>query len=315
MSNEPLHVAVGVIKNDAGQYLVSHRHEHLHQGGLWEFPGGKVEAGENVQMALARELREELSIQVEQVSPLIRIPFEYPDRSVLLDVWQLESYFGDPRGLEDQGIRWVDETDLLELDFPAANRPILNALRLTHELLITGEFTEEKQFLIQLEACLRNGVRLVQLRAKHLNHADYIRLAEHALPLIQEYGGELIANAPLSVFEKSKAHGFHLNSEALLKCDARPVDRQYWLSASVHNNEELDKAALVGVDFAVLSPVYKTSSHPDTPPIGLDEFARLTDRAPFPVFALGGMTRADVNTVRRNGGQGIAAIRAFWQVN
>jgi len=125
-----LHVAVGVIENNLGQILIAKRPESAHQGGLWEFPGGKVDSGENFQQALLRELNEELAIQVENSEPLIQIRHDYSDKSVLLDVHKITRFSGEPKGNEGQPVRWVNPEILSEYAFPAANQPIIQAIRL-----------------------------------------------------------------------------------------------------------------------------------------------------------------------------------------
>ena len=123
-----VHVAVGVVINAQGLILVSKRPDHVHQGGLWEFPGGKVEADENVQQALTRELSEELAIAVINSAPLIAIEHDYSDKSVLLDVWWIDSFDGEPHGREGQLWQWVAVDKLRDLEFPAANKPIIAAI-------------------------------------------------------------------------------------------------------------------------------------------------------------------------------------------
>jgi len=123
-----VHVAVGVVSNGADGILVSRRPDHVHQGGLWEFPGGKVEGGETVEQALRRELLEELAIDVQSCQPLIAIAHDYVDKSVYLDVWWVSRFEGEPHGREGQPWRWVAAQDLCTLEFPEANRPILDAI-------------------------------------------------------------------------------------------------------------------------------------------------------------------------------------------
>lgn len=109
--------------------LVALRAAHRHQGGRWEFPGGKLDAGESVEEALARELREELGIEVEAAEPLLVVHHDYADRRVLLDVWRVTRWCGEPQGREGQPLRWLAPAALDEADFPAANAPIVAALR------------------------------------------------------------------------------------------------------------------------------------------------------------------------------------------
>jgi 8-oxo-dGTP diphosphatase len=123
-----VHVAVGVISDGGTAILVARRAQHAHQGGLWEFPGGKVEHGEAVQDALLRELLEELAIEVRHCEPLLAIEHDYVDKSVLLDVWWIDRFTGTPHGREGQPLRWADVRELRELEFPAANAAIVTAV-------------------------------------------------------------------------------------------------------------------------------------------------------------------------------------------
>jgi 8-oxo-dGTP diphosphatase len=122
-------VAVGVVLNAAGEVLVARRHAHLHQGGLLEFPGGKIHAGESSLDGLRRELAEELGIRVEAAEPLLDIEHRYPEKSVRLEVWLVRAFAGEPRGLQDQPLAWLAPQVLDPADFPAANVAIIDALR------------------------------------------------------------------------------------------------------------------------------------------------------------------------------------------
>lgn len=125
----PLHVAVAVIVDRRHRVLVSQRPANVHQGGLWEFPGGKVEHGEGVADALSRELDEELGIVVERSTPLLQVRHDYPERVVLLDVHVVWEFSGQPRGLEGQPVQWLSAPQLDARVFPAANGPIIDAIR------------------------------------------------------------------------------------------------------------------------------------------------------------------------------------------
>jgi len=132
-----VHVAVGVIKNSDGEILIAKRADHQHQGGLWEFPGGKVEAGETVPQALIRELQEEVNLDCTsaEITSLMQQSYDYPDKSVLLDIyWVVESlnekqFKEQAKGLEGQPIAWVSADKLDQYEFPAANAVIIDQLR------------------------------------------------------------------------------------------------------------------------------------------------------------------------------------------
>jgi 8-oxo-dGTP diphosphatase len=125
-----LHVVAGVIVNDAGDVLLALRPKHKHKGGLWEFPGGKVEAGEGARDALARELEEEVALAVEQAEPFLVIDHDYGDKQVTLDVWRVTRFSGTPHGREGQEIAWVPVAELANYQFPEANAAIVTALQL-----------------------------------------------------------------------------------------------------------------------------------------------------------------------------------------
>ncbi|MCH7422091.1 8-oxo-dGTP diphosphatase MutT [Shewanella sp. MM_2022_3] len=123
-----IHVAVGIILNTDGQILLAKRPEHLHQGGKWEFPGGKVEQNETVTQALIRELKEEVALNVHSSEPFMALSYDYPDKQVLLDIHTVSDFTGEAQGLEGQQIVWVDKHELTHYDFPDANKLILAKL-------------------------------------------------------------------------------------------------------------------------------------------------------------------------------------------
>ncbi len=119
-------MVAGVIYSaDRSRVLIARRPDHLHQGGKWEFPGGKVDVGENPQQALCRELREELALETIHCERLMVVHHDYADKSVLLDVWQVLGFSGTPVGNEGQAVVWVDLDQLSTYEFPAANQQIV----------------------------------------------------------------------------------------------------------------------------------------------------------------------------------------------
>ena len=308
-----IHVAVGVLSNARGEILIARRPEHVHQGGLWEFPGGKLEPGELLIDALRRELSEELGIRVEHSRPLIRIAHDYGDKAVLLDVHRVTAWSGEAAGCEGQPLAWVAPERLMDYSLPAADRPIVTALRLPDRYLITGQDpTERAGFLASLRQALEDGLRLVQLRAKGLSPSDYEALAEAVVALCWRHGARLLLNGPPDLVRRIGADGVHLTSQALRSLTGRPLGEDFLVGASCHSGDDLCHAQRIGVDFAVLSAVLATTSHSDGSPLGWTEFARLVAGAGLPVFALGGMSSAHIVKVQRLGGQGVAGISGFW---
>ncbi|PCJ91060.1 MAG: 8-oxo-dGTP diphosphatase MutT [Porticoccaceae bacterium] len=127
-----VHVVAAVIVADDKKILLAKRPDHVHKGGLWEFPGGKLEDGESPSQALSRELEEELAISVLEATPLLKIQHDYPEKSVLLDVWQVTKFSGCAKGNEGQPIVWVKADELKEYQFPEANQPIIDELLKRH---------------------------------------------------------------------------------------------------------------------------------------------------------------------------------------
>lgn len=308
-----IHVVAAALVDDQGRVLLARRHDDAHQGGLWEFPGGKLEAGEAVPAGLARELHEELGIDLVSHRPLIRVRHDYPDRSVLLDVHRVEAWRGEPHGREGQPLAWVDLEALSDYPMPAADRPIVGALRLPSTYLITPpQPVQADAFLGALETALRGGIRLVQLRLFDLPRDDLVTLGLEAVALCRRYAARLLFNGPVELAEAIGAHGLHLNSRELRRQRTRPVTDGQLLAASCHNAADLARAAEIGADLAVLSPVLPTRSHPDADPLGWAGFAGLVDGAALPVYALGGMHPRLLETAWRHGAQGIAGIRGLW---
>lgn len=309
----PVAVAAAVIHRSDDRFLISRRPRHLHQGGLWEFPGGKLEPGETPCQALHRELGEELGIRVQQAEPLIRVPWRYPDKAVVLEVWRVTAFAGEPRGREGQTLRWVDAMQLAELPFPAANQPIVTAARLPDRYLITPEPAGSvADFLAGLDQALASGIRLLQLRAHSLGESAYADLARRVVAHLRGRPVRLLLNAaPALALELGT--GLHLSARRLRGMAARPPLAQgQWLAASCHSPVELRQAVDRGADFAVLGPVMPTPSHPEAEGIGFDGLHAMLREVPLPVYALGGLGPADRDRAVRYGAQGVAAIRGLW---
>jgi mutator protein MutT len=129
-----IHVVAGAVIDAAGRVLIAQRPPGKHLAGGWEFPGGKLEPGEARAAGLARELKEELGIAIRTPRPLIRVRHTYAYGEVLIDMWVVKSYSGEPRGLDDQALRWLSQDELEEAELLPADGPIVRALRLPERL-------------------------------------------------------------------------------------------------------------------------------------------------------------------------------------
>ncbi len=313
MSPPPIHVVAAALADERGRILLTRRPDHVHQGGLWEFPGGKLEPGESPETALARELQEELGVDPVATEPMIRVRHDYGDRRVLLDVRRVLRYSGAPHGREGQPLRWVHPESMRARELPAADWPIVLALRLPDLYVITGEDpADQAGFLDRLEAVLRGGLRMVQLRAHHLPPSAYAALARRAFPLCQRSGARLVLNVAPHLARDIPHHGIHLSAANLHSLVVRPIGEGRLVGASCHDRSDLARAQALGLDYALLSPVRATLSHPQATPLGWERFAELADAAGLPVYALGGLAPADLTQAKRHGAQGVAAIRGLW---
>lgn len=310
-ASQRLHVVAAVLCDARNRILLARRPKHLHQGGLWEFPGGKLEHDETPLQGLVRELDEELGIGLSAARPLIQVVHDYDERAVLLDVWWVERWGGQPTPREGQIIEWVPRGSLGDRAFPAADAAVLKAVQLPPVYLISPEpGNDVDAFLARLEVCLAQGAELVQLRIQRPS-AAVGEIARRALALFEPHQA-LVVNGDPALARAVGAHGVHLNSARLRALRSRPLDASYWVGASCHDADELRHAARIGVDYAVLSPVQVTSSHPRAHPLGWRRFRALVAEVAVPVYALGGLAVADLSTAWQHGAQGIASLSAIW---
>ena len=306
-------VVAGILHNPQGRILVAQRPLHKHQGGKWEFPGGKIHPGEGVTAALSRELHEELGIIVNGAQPFLRVRHAYPDKTVLLDIWRITDYTGEPQGREGQPLRWVSQDELAALDLPDADVPVLRALKLPALYLISDASRLGKnEFLDRMERALSVGARMIQVREPEMPAAEYRAFAKAVVSIAHRYGAKVILNADPECVASCGADGVHLNRQRLMKLQKRPLHESLLVGASCHEPAELKQAARIGADFSLLSPVRATASHPDRPGLGWIEFTRLRMFSDIPVYALGGMHAEDLPDACAAGATGRAMIRGVW---
>lgn len=308
-----IHVVAAALIDEKGRVLLQQRHADTHQGGLWEFPGGKLEPDESVAEGLARELHEELGVDMLKHRPLIRVNHRYADRGIALDVHEVTGWRGQALGREGQPLAWVERTALRDYPMPAADEPVVTALQLPSRYLITPpQLGDRERFLGALEASLAAGIRLVQLRLFDLSELALVEIGREACALCHAHGARVLFNGSADAADSVGADGVHLSSRMLSRHKSRPVAADRLLAASCHSPQDLNRAAGLGADFALLSPVLPTRSHPDADPLGWSEFAAWVEQATVPVFALGGMHAGLTETAWAHGAQGIAGIRGLW---
>jgi 8-oxo-dGTP diphosphatase len=316
-------VAAGLILDARGRLLLGQRPDGKAWPGWWEFPGGKIEAGESVEQALVRELDEELGIQATRVYPWVVYVHEYPKSIVELAFCQVTAWDGEPRGRENQALDWVDPWDI-RLDesehpvapgggslLPAATPP-LRWLRLPTRYRISRVGRPERlaDWLAGLRQELLHGLRMVQFREPGWpgDESSLHEAFEATLALCRQHGARCLLNSCHPQPWWSQADGVQLraaDAARILQQDTRPPG---WLGVSAHNEADVECARQLQADFVVLGHVLPTGSHPDEPALGWDRFRALAAAAGRPVLAVGGQSLDTLETARRHGAHGIAAI-------
>ena len=305
-------VAVAVLQKHDGSFLMAQRPQGKAYADYWEFPGGKVEAGETSYHALIRELHEELGIEVKTAYPWLTRVFTYPHARVRLNFFRVTSWQGEPQGREGQLLSWQQLPELTVAPVLPANEPIMRALQLPHLYAISNasELGVEV-FLQRLQQALANGLKLVQIREKGWSRSSMKELALRSIELAHAAGARVLVNEDIELAHEVSADGVQLTGGQLSQCKERP---DFALcAASCHNLEEIKLAETLGLDFILLSPVLPTKSHPGAAHLGWENFTRIKAGCTIPVYALGGMTSASMDTAWEAGAHGIALLRDAWK--
>jgi 8-oxo-dGTP diphosphatase len=309
---ERIEVAAAVIQRADGCFLLGQRPAGKPYAGYWEFPGGKIERGEAPLVALARELREELEIGVEQAYPWLTRDHDYEHAAVRLRFYRVTRWSGALHGREGQRFAWQAPGALSVGPMLPANAPILRALALPPVYAISNASELGcEEFLRRLERALAAGLRLVQVREKRMPRAALGHFAAQVVARARPHGARVLVNEDVELACAAGAHGVHLTAAQLARLAARPPLEL--VGASCHDTAELDRAQRLGADFAVLGPVLPTASHPGAPAIGWERVAGWLENCALPVYALGGLALSDLETAWRCGAHGIAMMRAAWK--
>jgi 8-oxo-dGTP diphosphatase len=307
-----IQVAVGCLLKDQ-QVLICQRLARQSFAGQWEFPGGKLEAGETPQQALIREFAEETGLHTTDWQPLISYPWDHGEVQVQLHVFVTAAAQGELQAHEGHALEWCPIDELDQRRMLVANKGIVRALQLPDRYLITGNFHDHHDALVRLKTALSNGIKLVQLRAKYLDKSKFIELAHEMLPLCHGHGAKLMLNAKLDwLVDLPQADGIQLSSTEMMSLTKRPIAQNKLLGVSTHNAVELAKALELQADYVLLSPVKPTHSHPGLPGLGWQGFADMAKFIPIPVYALGGLSDVDRGDAKGFGAQGVAAISGYW---
>jgi len=301
-----IEVVAAVLERADGSFLLARRPPGKVYAGWWEFPGGKVEAGEPLARALERELQEELGIQVGKAYPWVTRVHIYEHGTVMLHFFRVVQWQGEPHPHEGQAFVWQRlDQPVVEPMLPA-NGPVLASLALPLEYAITdAKALGVAAQLERIEARVKDGLRLIQVRDK--DNWERGQLIYAAKSIARQYGARVLVNGGPA------ADGIHYSAEELMRLRSRPQGPGL-LAASCHTLQELGHAMAIGLDFVVLGPVKATPTHPEASLLGWDGFRRIAEGASIPVYAIGGLGPRDLDEARAAGAHGLAMIRGAWDV-
>jgi 8-oxo-dGTP diphosphatase len=326
-------VAVAIFIKSDGTFLLSSRPEGKPYPGYWEFPGGKVEAGESVRDALIRELIEELNVVVTHATPWFTFMMHYTHATVCLHCWRVHAWHGhmngNMRGMEGQEFAWVTLNDMTVSPTLPGCVPIFKALALPYVYAITNASEMGVESYLQHLRALwsknaSNGTpvlgfeneivpQMVQVREKNMSRDACASFAKSVIALAREceYSRDVkvLINSDIALAQEVGADGVHLTSAQLLTLTERPDFTH--VGASAHTREEIERAAELKCDFVVVGPVQVTRTHPDQTPMGWTQFAELADAAALPCYALGGLTIVDLDIAIEIGAHGVAMQRGL----
>lgn len=297
-------VAAAVIQRADGSFLLAQRPAGKVYAGWWEFPGGKIEAGEAAERALARELHEELGIDVRTAYPWLTRVHVYEHATVRLNFFRVTDWVGEPHPRENQAFVWQRIDAPMASPMLPANAPVLASLALPQEYAVTdAEKYGVEKMLLQVRARLEQGLKLIQVRDKNL--PGRVGFVERVIRLARPFGAKVLVNGGPALGD-----GIHFTAQQLLALTERP--KSGLAAASCHTREELERAMQLELDFAVLGPVMPTASHEGAAKLGWEGFAAIARGASIPVYAIGGMRREDFEAAWRAGAHGLAMISGAW---
>jgi 8-oxo-dGTP diphosphatase len=300
-------VAAAVIEKPDGAFLLAQRPEGKPYPGYWEFPGGKIEAGEDARAALTRELREELGIEVREANPWVTRVYVYSHATVRLHFFRVMGWDGEPHPLEDQAIRWQRVEALDVAPMLPANAPVLAALALPAVMVVSNARQEGVDDWINAlaERAMQEKL-IVQIREKGLDRMRVQHVLSRALVRSEPFGSRVVVNSDCGAFPQ--CDGVHLTAKALMAATSRPAGSL--VGASCHDEAEMAQAEKLKLDYVVVGPVTATGSHPGAAVLGWERFEQLVRQRPMPSYAIGGLSRASLAEARRRGAHGVALLGA-----
>ncbi|HVM04304.1 MAG TPA: Nudix family hydrolase [Acidimicrobiales bacterium] len=300
-------VAVGVLRAPDGSVLVAERKAGKDAAGFWELPGGQVDPGESPVQAAARELLEEVGVRALELAPWRVYEHDFPAKRVRLHWFHVRRWSGEPKGREGQRVAWVDPARPTVGPLLPSNELALATLALP-ELVAVARVNRAPgapdELLARIPSLAAGGLRLLIVRAPELGPAQRVQLTRRLRQLRRGTGLRLLLSGTALEARQAGACGLHSSAAALAGLVERPPTRLWAVSA--HNARDLERAAALGADVALVSPVLPTASHPGDRALGWDGLRALAAASPLPVYAQGGLGPGDIDAARSAGALGVA---------
>jgi 8-oxo-dGTP diphosphatase len=311
VSGDLVRVAAAVIVRADDCVLLAQRPPGKPYAGYWEFPGGKLEPGETPRHALDRELAEELGLTVRRAAPWLVQRYRYPHAYVELHFFRVFAWDGEPTGHDGQAHAWQTPGRFDVAPLLPANTVVLRSLLLppVYGITMAGDLGEGP-FLERARGALQRGLRLIELREKDWPARRQRAFTQTLVGLARSHGARVLLNGSAEDARAWGCDGVHWTARSLAAANERPPD--LLCAASCHTRAEIERAADLGIDFAVLGAVLPTPSHPAVAPLGWDGFARIAAEARLPIYALGGLEYEHLGAAIDRGAHGIALRRAAW---
>ena len=305
-NNKTIQAVVGILKNTKGEVLIAERRQDQFMPGYWELPGGKIETGESNETSLARELKEELGVEIFNPTLMHTMCHQYPEKTVYLWIYSIDSFAGEVRGAEGQNVAWHPSAKLHEFNLLPTMKAIIHKLTLPDCYWITPNAPQEK-LIEALYSHLKTDTKLIQLRSKTPLEPDFIT---QFYQICQASNAQLILNTPNKTYQEP-CDGWHLTTKELLSLSERPCGSDKLLGASTHNAIEAKHAEKINADYISIAPVEATKSHADSTPLGWAKATELTNNSNLPAYLLGGMSRKELSRAHGILAQGVAGISAI----
>ena len=314
MNNTPLksiEVVAGILHDHEGRILLGQRAPGTFYPGYWEFPGGKIEPSETAEAALIRELREELDIEAISLTPWITREHTYEHAHVLLHFFHVRLWQGQIKSRVHTQLAWESPLALTVGPALPTTVPVFKSLKLPEFMGITHAWHMGCEVQLKaIDTALQEGLRLIQIREGLLTAEERVPFAKEVCERARDHNALVFFSGSPAEALTVKAPGLHLSSSGLWQHQTRPDFE--WVGASCHSRQDLEHAAQLDLDYALLGHILPTPSHPGQPGLGWEKFAHLILDLPFPVFAIGGLTPALSATAQKYGAHGVAAIRGAW---